>query len=206
MTDRPNNILPYGLALFALGAGTLAITLLAIAAPDVTFFRTIWTSWLSMAITAVAIIAFALGKVDGPRWPWWRAFWTAGYLAYVLHFRWAVFQTYNGDLSAVIERQEWLVGYSNFLITAFWGADVILAWLPQKLRPAIMPYWLHTIVWAWVTASFVLAASRTFVGTIVGYGLAAVVLGILAWRFRHLFPQLLAWILAKLSAARRIQY
>ena len=180
-----DEILPYGLAMCILGVGTLVVMALSLAETDVSYARTAATALTAMCLSAVAIVVYAIGRNDDPALArWWRAFWTAGFAAYLLHFWWAVFRTYNGDFGAVLERQQW-AGYINLLTTALWAADVIAAWVRFKLQPLILGH-LHDFVWLVVTASFVFAAGgRSEFVQYFGYALALVVGGILFCRFRR---------------------
>ena len=170
--------LPTGVALLALGLGVAAITFGSIGEDDVSFARTQWTALLAMALAAPAILLYARGRSQTSEW--WRSFWTAGLLAYLLHFWWAVFRTYNGDFAAVIERQG-LVAYSNFLVTILWALDVVAAWLPPRERVASP---VHFVTWLLVALSF-LASATLFHGgltALLGYALGAALLAVLVAR------------------------
>jgi hypothetical protein len=179
---RTADPLPLGLALLALGAGAAFVTLRSLAEADVSYTRSQWTALLALMLASPAIILYALSAEPPGRW--WRAFWTAGAIAYGMHFWWAVFRTYDGDFAAIVARQGW-VGYTNFAVTALWALDVAAAWLwrPGDGAARIV---LRFVAWAGVTASF-LAASAVFrSGTIalIGYALAgAIVIAVLVRLF-----------------------
>jgi len=182
-------IWPYGLAAFLLGLGTLAITALSLSGPDVSYLRSQWTAWLALALATPAILAYAGGLTDGLVWrPVWRGFWTAGFLAFALHFFWAVYRTYDGDYGAVFLHQGTWFALPNFIAAAIWAVDAMAVWLPQKLsRPAI--HWLHGFVWLWVTASFIVSTIlRPDMGIMIaGYVFTAAVTMILLLRLRTVF-------------------
>jgi hypothetical protein len=171
MRGHRGDPLPLGLALLLLGAGVGAVTLLSIAAEDVSFARTEWTALLAMLLAAPASILYVLD--GGPPGRWWRAFWTVGLVAYLLHFWWAVFRSFNGDFSAVIARQGW-VAYTNFAVTILWTLDVIVVWLLWSRRDTVACVALRFVTWAGVTASFLTASALFRSGTIalIGYALA----------------------------------
>src|SRR5262249_19726886 len=106
--------LPLGLALGLLGAGALAMTLESLGADNVTYARAEWTARLSLVLAAPAIVLYVLPGALGP---WWRAFWSAAMLAYLLHFWWAVFGVFQGDFGVIYDRQGF-VALSNLLLTA----------------------------------------------------------------------------------------
>jgi hypothetical protein len=143
--------LPFGTALLLLGLGIAGITFLSLSEPDVSYARTQLTALLAMVLATPAVALYIV-EVRSPG-RWWRAFWTVGLAAYLVHFWWAVFRTYYGDFDAIVARQAW-VAYTNFIVTALWLLDVILAWLV----PASLASWrvaLRFIAWAGVTISFV---------------------------------------------------
>jgi hypothetical protein len=179
---------PYGLALLGLGTGTLLLTVLSLAEDNVTYARTEWTALLAMLLAAPASVLFALGapRSDAA----WRAFWTAGLLAYLMHTWWAVARTYHGDLGAIIDRQGW-VAFANAAVTLLWIADVAMAWwrgAPERVATV-----LRWITWAAVTASFVVASAVFKSGVVAALGdlYAAAVLVALAFRAIRLAKQIL---------------
>jgi len=115
-----------GVALLLLGIGIGGITFMSLSESDVGYARTQWTALLAMVLATPAIALYILEI--GPPGRWWRAFWTVGLAAYLVHFWWAVFRSYYGDFDAIVARQGW-VAYTNLAVTILWLADVILAWL-----------------------------------------------------------------------------
>jgi hypothetical protein len=170
-----NDPLPFGLALLLLGIGITGITLMSITAPDVSYARTRWMAALAMLLATPAIALYVLE--EGPPGRWWRAFWTVGLAAYLAHFWWAVFRTYNGDFTAIVARQGW-VAYSNFAVTILWTIDGILAWTAAQ-SPTPGRVLLRFVTWAAVTVSFLVASAFFRSGTIamLGIALGAVVAG-----------------------------
>jgi hypothetical protein len=59
---------------------------------------------------------------------YWLLLWTFGFLAYLVHFYYAVFVHYHGSIAEVYEKQGPKIATSNFLVTAWWGLDVLLGW------------------------------------------------------------------------------
>jgi hypothetical protein len=174
--------LPLGTALFLLGLGIAAITFMSISQPDVDYARTQWTALLAMGLATPAIALYVLE--GGPPGPWWRAFWTAGLAAYLVHSWWSVFVTYHGDFGAIAARQGW-VAYTNFAVTILWLADAILAWLmPRSQVPARVG--LRFVAWVGVTASFIAAAAIFREGTVQQLGMLLAIIVIAALLLRYL--------------------
>jgi len=182
MRARRTDPLPLGLALLLLGAGVGAITLASIGTDDVSFARTEWSALLALLLAVPAAILYVL--VRGLPGRWWRAFWTVALIAYLLHFWWAVFRAFNGDLGAVVARQGW-VAYTNFAVTILWTLDGLVAWLLWHRREAVACVILRFVTWAGVTASFLTASAIFRTGTValIGYAFAAalVVALLLRW-------------------------
>ncbi|PDT21809.1 hypothetical protein CO674_19870 [Rhizobium hidalgonense] len=173
--------MPYGLAILTLGAGVALVTFLSLAQPNVGYVRTQWTALLSMALAFPAIVLYAADA--GPPNAWWRAFWTTGMLAYLLHFWWAIFVSFHGSLDAVITRQGF-VAYSNFATTGLWIMDVATAWLyPATTRGRVQRV-LGVLTWLLVFISFIVASTVFRTGTVryLGLLLALAVLIALALR------------------------
>jgi hypothetical protein len=177
-----NDPLPLGIALLLLGLGIAGITFLSLSQNDVSYARTQWTALLAMVLATPAIALYVLEI--GPPGRWWRALWTVGLAAYLVHFWWAVFRSYYGDFDAIVARQGW-VAFTNFAVTILWLADVILAWLAPA-SPAVLRVALRFIAWAGVTISF-LAASVVFrSGTVAEVGLIAAAIVVVALLLRYL--------------------
>ena len=120
--------------------------------------------------------------------PWWRAFWTAGMLAYLLHFWWAVFGVFQGDLGTIYDRQGF-VAVTNALLTLLWIADVVVAWV-RPWSPALWAIILRAVTWALVTVSFFLAAAvfrDEALPKVLGILLAVGV--VVAWRVAEIRPR-----------------
>ncbi|HKO08961.1 MAG TPA: hypothetical protein VJ487_14715 [Alphaproteobacteria bacterium] len=182
-TARRSDPLPFGLALLLLGAGVVAFTLLSLSADDVSYARTEWTALLSMLLATPAVLLYVLDR--GTPGPWWRAFWTVGLIAYLLHFWWAVFRSFNGDLGAVVERQGW-VAYTNFAVTGLWTLDVLIAWVLPGRADTLARIVLRSVTWAAVTASFLAAAALFRTGTIAQIGDALALALVIAFLVRVL--------------------
>lgn len=182
-----NDPLPFGLALLLLGAGIAGVTFLSLAQPDVSYARTQWTALLALVLATPAMTLYVLEV--GPPGRWWRAFWTVGLAAYLVHFWWSVFRAYYGDFDAIVARQGW-VAYTNFAVTILWTLDVILAWLAPA-SPAMFRVVVRFIAWAGVTISFLLASAVFRGGMIAGIGFVVTAILLVALLLR--FLRLIRW-------------
>ena len=118
---------------------------------------------------------------------YWRAFWTAGYLAFLVHVYWAIWGTCGGDLHIVFNSKvpkppsECLVEHPvpDFFLTAWWGLDVLLAWLItdniKLLR--VERGALHVLVFTMFFRASVLASKAGIVAHLLGILTAIVVIG-----------------------------
>jgi hypothetical protein len=116
----------------------VAVTILAPAAiGDVDFNRTRLTIWTTLLLACPALVLFVLRAGRIPLGLSWRAWWTAAYLAFVLHLVWGYGIMFRGDAGAVLRVQGTLVGVSNFLLAIIWGVSVLTAWAGwRRMAPA----------------------------------------------------------------------
>ena len=146
--------LPPGLAFGLLGIGALAFTLVSLGADNVSYARTEWTARLALILAMPAIVLYAL---PGRLGPWWRAFWTAAMLSYLMHFWWAVARVFQSDVGVIWDRQGF-VAVVNALLTLLWIADVVVGWTVAR-QTALWVLILRFVTWAIVTVSFFLASA-----------------------------------------------
>ena len=154
MTAKGFDPLPPGLALALLGIGALGFTLVSLGADNVSYARAEWTARLALVLAIPAIVIYAL---PGPLGPWWRAFWTAAMLAYLMHFWWAVARVFHNDIGVIWDRQGF-VAVTNAVLTLLWIADAVVAWTMAQ-QTALWVLVLRFFTWAIVTVSFFLASA-----------------------------------------------
>jgi len=109
---------------------------------SVVYYRVILSIWASIVLLTPALCFHIFSRSDAPN-SYWRAFWTFSFLAYMVHFYWTVFGTFHGDLDAIFHSQEGVAADPDkvvdhpgpdFLLTAWWGLDVLLAWWASDLK------------------------------------------------------------------------
>lgn len=152
---------------------------------DRTMDRIIFTIWLSTLCLVPALGLFAAG--GGPRDRRGPALWlyTCAYVAYMVHFYYAVFEHFGG-VEATFRGMRQPIAAINFILTAWWTIDLIVAWAVPS--GAGWAYWLHTATWAFLYVVTVVTDLRLRPNPVtvpLGVALAAVVpLGLLVrwWR------------------------
>ena len=161
------------------GLGLVAAIWYAEASQNLRLFRTIYSVRVALllAIPALALFPFR-DRAPGVRNAW-RLFWIFSFLAYAVHFAYAWFGVFGGQLETarlhhelfkvpedptvldlVIAHQGPFVAYSNFAITGLWCLDVVLAWLASGARGGArsVVVALHILTWLYVLVSFVIAS------------------------------------------------
>jgi hypothetical protein len=112
-------------------------------APDVgsrlVLHRTIFTAWAALLVTTPAFCAFLARRTSG----WWLAFWTAGLIAFAVHFYWAVVVFFGGDWSRVTSSTRVSAPILDTIFFVWWALDVVLAWMGKEIRIA---RWLITLM------------------------------------------------------------
>lgn len=196
------------------GLGLVVALLAAEATQDLRLFRTLYTIRLAMVLSIVALALFPFRLRSARLLNIWRLTWTFGLLAYLIHFLYAWFGVFGGQVATadqypsafgfpkeahpttwdlVVQHQGTFVLYSNLIVTGLWALDALLAWTAERARGFFggVVSLVHILAWLHVLASFVVSTlvfgkNRVSIG--LGYVLVVVVgLSLLAWligRFR----------------------
>ena len=90
------------------------------------------SSWVALGFFTVAFCLYLWPGETPRRRSWWLLTWTFAFLAYLVHFGYSFFGAHHGSLKEVWESQRPLIATSNFLVTFWWAADVIHAWLRRE--------------------------------------------------------------------------
>jgi|GEM_PF-2198283 len=181
------------------GLGLVATIWYAELSQDLRLFRTIYAARLSLLLAIPALALFPLlSRLPDAR-NVWRLFWTFSFLAYAVHFAYAWFGVFGGQietarlhpnlfhvpekptvLDLVIAHQGTFVTYSNLVLTGLWLLDVVLAWLAEGIqgRGRIIVMALHILTWLYVLISFVIASivfTKNNTILVMGWAMAGVV-------------------------------
>jgi hypothetical protein len=95
--------------------------------------RAILTIWLTTALLIPAACLYVLPPEPARR-TYALLFWTFSYLAYLAHFYYAAFVIFGG-VAGTFEHMRHPIAAMNFLLTAWWTMDVLLAWVASPDRP-----------------------------------------------------------------------
>jgi hypothetical protein len=117
--------IPFGLLL-------VAALMAAETALDLPYQRMIYSIWATMALLIPALCLYIYPSRTQPNKNYWLLFWTFAYLAYLVHFYYAVIVHYHASIPEVFQQQGIKIAGSNFLDTLWWGLDVLLAWTVQS--------------------------------------------------------------------------
>jgi Animal haem peroxidase len=161
-------------------------------AHTVDYYRVIFTLWAAVVLVTPALCFHIFSRSDAPN-SYWRAFWTVAYLSLLVHIYWAVAGTCGGDWQVVFHSKvaspahpECVVEHPgpDFFLAAWWGLDVLLAWLVSDNIKLIRVERgaLHVLVFAMVFGATVLASKAGIVAHLLGIIMALTVLGCLVIR------------------------
>jgi hypothetical protein len=169
----------WALTFVPFGLGLVAAMWLAELTQDLRLFRTIYAIRVSLLLAIPALALFPFRNRTPSLRNTWRLFWTFSFLAYVVHFLYAWFGVFGGQLETarlhpqlyhvpeegatildlVRAHQGDVVAYSNIAVTGLWLFDVTLAWVGGGQRGgerwAVVP--VHGLAWLDVLISFLVA-------------------------------------------------
>lgn len=175
---------PFGLFLVAAMFGAES----AFSLPDQ---RMLTSVWAAQALLIPALFLYCAPYRTQRHRNLWVLFWTFAFLAYLVHFYYAVMVHYHGSLSEVWHQQGAKIAGSNLLDTGWWAFDVILAW---TVRPDVKWVRIQRLVFnIYLPLTFFVASVVIFKGfvNVLGYSMtAAILLGVAIrlvhrWRARH---------------------
>lgn len=190
------------------GLGVVVALLAAEFTQNLRLFRTIYSIRLSMGFSLVALGLFPSRRLSAGRLNAWRLTWTFGFLAYLIHFLYAWFGVFGGQVATanryptrfgfaegakittwdlVVQHQGEFILYSNLIATGLWALDVLLAWMAERARGFFggLVSFIHVLAWLDLMASFgvsTLVLGKNSESKGLGYVLAIVILfSILSW-------------------------
>jgi len=91
--------------------------------------RAAFTIWVTMAFLIASLCLFFIPGESEAQMNYWLLCWTFGFLALVAHFYFTIAVIFRGSLREVYATQGMIIATSNFVDLAWWGSDVLLAWL-----------------------------------------------------------------------------
>jgi len=157
------------------GLGLVAAMLLAELTQDLRLFRTVYAVRVSMLLAIPALVLFPFRDRSPAVKNYWRLFWTFSLLAYAVHFAYAWFGVFGGQVETsrlhpelfhvaqgatpfdlIRAHQGDLIAFSNLVLTGLWLLDVALAWLARGSRGFVA--FFHALTWLYVLVSFAVAS------------------------------------------------
>src|SRR5207247_4161293 len=125
-------------------------------------------------------------RADVPN-SYWRAFWTFSYLAFLTHLYWTVFATFHGNWAEIFHSQagpgvdpERVVEHPgpDLFLAAWWGLDVLLAWLATWERKwvRVQRGAVHLLAFVMFFGATVVAPKASGFARFLGIMMAAAVL------------------------------
>ena len=97
--------------------------------------RTFFTAWATLILVTPALCTFLFRRTSEIAARYWQAFWTVSFIAFVVHFIWAVSVLFQSDWGRILDAHKrvsepiW-----DTVVAAWWGLDVLLAWLVRDER------------------------------------------------------------------------
>ena len=171
---------------------TLPLPPPAVAAHSFAYDIVIGSILVTVLLLTPALCFHVFSRSNAPN-TYWRAFWTAAYLAFLVHISWAVFGTCGGDWNVVFHSKVATPQFPectieqpgpDLFLAAWWGLDVILAWLVSDnikwvrvQRGAV-----HVLAFVMFFGATVLAAKAGIVARLLGILMAIIVVGCVVLR------------------------
>ena len=166
---------------------TLPLPPPAVAAHSFAYDIVIGSILVTVPLLTLALCFHVFSRSNAPN-TYWRAFWTAAYLAFLVHLSWAVFGTCGGDWHVVFNSKVATPQFPectieqpgpDLFLAAWWGLDVVLAWLVSDnikwvrvQRGAV-----HVLAFIMFFGATVLAAKAGIAARLLGIVMAIIVTG-----------------------------
>lgn len=88
--------------------------------------------WLHLSaysawVTTLLLIPAYLFVLSADRAPDWRAFWAAGYVAYLIHLAISAFGFFDGDFAWMTNSSRVSAFWPGMVLALWWGVDVLLS-------------------------------------------------------------------------------
>jgi hypothetical protein len=161
-------------------------------AHTVAYYIVIFTIWAAVILVTPALCFHVFSRSGAPN-TYWRAFWTFAYLTFLVHVGWAVFGTCGGNWDVVFHSQVAPPAYPectvdhpgpDFFLTAWWGLDILLAWVFSDNNKVVRVQRgiVHVLAFVMFFGATVLAAKAEIVARLLGIVMLLAVLGCVVLR------------------------
>ena len=132
--------------------------------PDVTeanrldLHRTFFAAWAALLLATPALCLFPFRRSSPAAAGYWLAFWTAAFLAFAVHFYWAVFVIFRGNWETISHSTRVSAPVVDTVFVVWWALDVLLAWTIRAENGVIRVE--RTIVHLLAAALFILGSAK----------------------------------------------
>ncbi|PYQ26921.1 MAG: hypothetical protein DMF56_22355 [Acidobacteria bacterium] len=181
ITELTNIFVPFALLL-------AAALVVPEARQDVLHARIIFTIWVSLGFLIPSVVLFFLPGQGPKKSAYWLLCWTAGFIAYIVHFYYTVGVFFHGSLAEVYSAQRPVIATSNLIDTVWWALDVFLAWFVLDRK------WIRVqrvLAHIYIPATFFVSAVLIKHGFVKGLGIVmtiavgiALIIRFISWRNR----------------------
>jgi len=145
----------------------------------------VFTIWACILLLTPALCFHVFSRSDASN-NYWRAFWTFGYLALLVHLYWAIAGSCGGSIDAIYNLDDARKLHSgcivehpspDFFLAGWWGLDVILAWvLSDNIKwVRVQRGAVHLLAFAMFFGAFVLADKAGISARLLGILMAIIV-------------------------------
>ena len=150
--------------------------------------RTFFTAWAALLLVTPALCLFPFHRTSPKAAGYWLAFWTAGFLAFLVHLYWAIFVIFDGDWSRIATSPRVSAPVIDIVFAAWWGLDVLLVWIvPRESRFIKLE---RAVIYMMAAALFVAGSAiegEIWLSKAIGFiSGGAVALSLLVWFTTHL--------------------
>jgi hypothetical protein len=151
--------------------------------------RTFFTAWATLILVTPALCAFLFRRSSESAARYWQAFWTVSFIAFLVHFYWAVSVMFDNDWNRIAAADHRVSApVLDTIVAAWWGRDVLASWLvtSEGLWVRIERSLIHLVVFALFFLGSAKEGERTE-SRVLGFAMGAAVLtSFLIWLVRWL--------------------
>ena|ERR1043166_7667823 len=120
------------------------------------YYRAIYSIWLTIAFMIPALALYFLPGDSESKTNYWLLCWTFAFLAFLVHFYYTVGVVFHWSLRDIYAKQGPIIATSNFLDTAWWAFDLLLAWFVSSQANWIKVQ--RTLAHIYIPATFFVSA------------------------------------------------
>ena len=150
--------------------------------------QTFFTAWAALILVTPALCTFWFRTSSERAARYWLAFWSASFLAFLIHFYWAVVIFFDNDWERIFNTTRVSAPLPDIVLVVWWGVDVLLAWLSLsetaliRIQRAVVHLLAFVLFFAGSALEGEILLSRAL-GFLMG---AAVLISFVLWLIRWL--------------------